>query len=189
MPKAGLTAQTVIEAAAEMLDERPGGELGIGALAERLGVKPPSLYKHVEGTVGLRRGIMLRAKADLAAAFGKAGIGKAREEAVHSIALVYRRWAKEHPGQYPLTMRAPSPGDKDDEEVSAALVNVLYTALSGYRLDGDDLIDAVRFLRSSLHGFVDLETTSAFQLPRDLDRSYARLINSITRSLNTWAGS
>lgn len=186
MPRAGLSTQIVIEAAADLLDERPGEELSIAALAEHLGVRPPSLYKHVEGAAGLRRGIMLRAKADLAAVFEEAVAGKEREMAVHSVSLVYRRWAKDHPGQYPLAIRPPAHGDEDDEEVSATLVGVLYAALSGYRLDGDDLIDAVRFLRSSLHGFVDLETSSAFQLPREVDRSYNRLVSSITTSLNAW---
>ncbi|TCP41215.1 TetR family transcriptional regulator [Tamaricihabitans halophyticus] len=189
MPRAGLSTRAVIESAAKMLDQQPGKELGIAAVAEHLGVRPPSLYKHIEGATGLRRGIMLHAKAELATVLGEAAIGKAREEAVHGISIAYRQWAKTHPGQYPLTMRAPAPGDKDDEEVSATLVNVLYTILAGYRLDGDDLIDATRFLRSSLHGFVDLETTNAFQLPRNLDRSFTRLIMSITTSLNDWGRS
>ena len=189
MARAGLSTQVVIHAAARMLDEQAGKELSITSLAERLGVRPPSLYKHIGGMAGLRRGIMLRAKADLAATLGQAAIGKARDDAVRSICLRYRQWAKAHPGQYPLAMRAPAIGDDDDEAVSATLVSVVYTVLSGYRLSSDDLIDATRFLRSTLHGFVDLETTEAFQLPRELERSFARVIDSITTSLTNWAGS
>ena len=173
-----------------MLDEQPNEALNIASLADHLGVRPPSLYKHVEGMPGLRRAIMLRAKTELAEILGRAAIGKARDDAVRSIALTYRQWAKAHPGQYPLTMRAATPGDHEDEKVSSTLVNVLYTISSGYRIDSeDDLIDAARFLRSALHGFVDLETSGAFQLPRDLERSFARVIDSITTSLNRWAGS
>lgn len=186
MPRAGLSRQSVVGAAAGLLDQRPGEELSIAALAEHLGVRPPSLYKHVEGAEGLRRGIMLRAKADLTDVFRAAAVGRARRDAVHSIAVAYRQWAKEHPGQYPLVMRPPVPGDGEDEDASAALVDVLYAVLSGYRLEGESLVDAVRFMRSSLHGFVDLETTGAFQLSRDLDASYARLVTSITAALETW---
>lgn len=190
MPRAGLSTQTVIDAAARLLDEQPEEMLNIASLAEHLGVKPPSLYKHVDGMPGLRRGVMLRAKAELAGLLGQAAIGKARGDAVHSTALAYRQWAKAHPGQYPLTMRAPVPGDHDDEEVSSTLVNVLYTIVSGYRIDReDDLVDAARFLRSALHGFIDLETSGAFQLPRALGHSFTRVIDSITTSLNNWAES
>lgn len=190
MPRAGLSAQSIIEVAARILDDQAGEPLNLGELAHRLGVKPPSLYKHVAGMPGLRRGIMLRAKADLASALGQAAIGKAREDAVRGTAVAYRRWAKAHPGQYPLTIRPPVAGDSEDEAVSSALVNVLYTIVSGYRIDGDDnLVDAARYLRSALHGFVDLETTDAFQLPRDLESSFARVIDSIANSLVSWGGS
>lgn len=186
MPRAGLSAESVIEAAAEILDEQSDTGLSIAALAHRLGVKPPSLYKHVDGMPGLRRGIMLRAKADLAATLGQAAIGKARDDAIHEVGHAYRAWARQHPAQYPLTMRAPVAGDIADEEVSQTLVTLLYTVLGGYRIEGDGLVDATRYLRAALHGFVDLETSGAFQLPRDRDRSFARLIDSITTALTHW---
>lgn len=188
MARAALNSQVVIEAAAALLDEQPVEGLSIASLAQRLGVKPPSLYKHVEGMPGLRRGIMLRAKADLAGVLGRAAVGQARADAVRGISRAYRDWAKAHPGQYPLTMHAAMPNDAEDVEVSTALVQVLYATVSGYRIEGEDeLIDAIRYLRSALHGFVDLETSGAFRLPRDLDRSFARLVDSITTALINWA--
>lgn len=187
MSRAGLSTQVVIDAAAVMLEEESEQGLSITLLAQRLGVRPPSLYKHVDGMSGLRRGIMLGAKGDLAGVLGQAAIGKARDDAVHGTAVAYREWAKAHPAQYAMTMRAPVPGDSDDEEISGTLVSILYRIVSGYRIDGEeDLVDATRYLRSALHGFVDLETTGAFQLPRDVERSFARVIDSITTSLTNW---
>lgn len=189
MPRAGLSSRAVIESAARVLDEQGEEGLSIALLAERLGVRPPSLYKHVDGMAGIRRGVTLRAKADLATALGNATIGMARDDAVRGLALAYRRWAKVHPGQYPLTIRAPIPGDTDDEEVSQTLVNVLYRVLSGYRIDAeDDLVDATRHLRSALHGFVDLETSGAFQLSRGVEQSFAGVIDSLTTWLTSWSG-
>ena len=190
MPRAGLSTRTVIDAAAQLLDDEGEEGLSIASLAQRLGVRPPSLYKHIDGMSGLRRSVMLGAKGDLAQHLGRAAIGKARDDAIRAMALAYRQWAKAHPAQYPMTMRAPVPGDDDDQEVSAALVDVIYTILAGYRIDDDDdLVDATRLLRSALHGFVDLETTDAFQLPRDLERSFERLIDNITVALAGWTRS
>lgn len=188
MARATLSSQAVIQAAAQILDSEPGQGLSIAALAQDLGVKPPSLYKHVDGMPGLQRGIMLRAKADLAGVLGRAAIGQARDDAVRSVSLAYRDWARSHPGQYPLTMRAADPADAEDMEVSTALVQVLYAIVSGYRIEGEDhLVDAIRYLRSALHGFVDLETSGAFRLPRELDRSFARVIDSTTTALAGWS--
>lgn len=189
MAKVGLSTEVVIDAAARMLDEQAGDGLNLASLAGRLGVRPPSLYKHVDGMSGLRRGIALRAKADFARQLGPAAVGKARDDAVRSLARAYRSWAKVHPGQYPLAMRTPTPGDDEDEAVSATLVDVLYTIVSGYGIDGSDLVDATRFLRSAIHGFVDLETTGAFGLPHDVEHSFDRVIDSITTALTNWAQS
>lgn len=132
-------------------------------------------------------GIMLRAKKNLANALGQAAIGRARDEAIGALALAYRGWALEHPGQYPMTMHAPVPGDDEDRLVSSALVDVVFNVLAGYGLKGDDAVDATRFLRSAMHGFVDLETNGAFELRVDLERSFARMTRSVAGALAHWA--
>lgn len=105
------------------------------------------------------------------------------------MSIAYRRWALEHPGQYPFTTHAPTLGDEEDQEVSSAIAEVVFNVLAGYELHGGDAVDATRFLRSALHGFVALETTGAFELPIDLERSFARLVDSVVSALSTWTRS
>lgn len=186
MPRAGLTAEAVVERAAELLEQRPGDELTLAAVAESLGVRAPSLYKHVDGLPGLRRGLTLRAKTSLGAALAQATIGRSRADAIRSLALAYRRWAIEHPAQYPLTVPAPVEGDEADRAASAAAVEVITAVLAAYELVGDDAVDATRFFRATVHGFVSLESSGSFKLARDLERSYAALVESVVTALETW---
>lgn len=183
MPRAGLTTSTVVDAAARMLDERPGDALNLATLAESLGVKAPSLYKHVDGVDGLRRRIMLRAKTEFADALTDAAVGTSGADALRACATAYRRWAEAHPGQYALTVRAPLAGDVDDEEVSERLASIVFRVVAGFGVDGDDLVDAVRFVRAALHGFVDLETGGAFELPTATERSFDRMVASVAGAL------
>lgn len=187
MSRARLDRAAVIERAALILDDPSSGGLNLVGLAESLGVRAPSLYKHVDGLPGLRRGIMLRAKEDLARTLGQAAVGRSRDDAIRSLTLAYRHWALEHPGQYPMTVQAPVPGDAEDENVSLSLVEVVFNVLAGYGLRDDDAVDSTRFLRSALHGFVDLETSGAFELPADLERSFTRLTESIVSALASWS--
>ncbi len=189
MPRAGLDSAIVIERAAQLLDARPKDTLSLAALAESLNVRTPSLYKHVDGLAGLQRGIMLRAKTDLGHVMGQAAIGRSRESAITGMSLAYRDWALKHPGQYPLTVHAPEPGDDDDQEASSAITNVVFAVLAGYDLHSDDAVHATRFLRSALHGFVALETNGAFGLPVDLERSFTRLVNNVVTALAAWTRS
>jgi len=187
MPRAGLTAAAVVERAAQMLDNRSSDRLNLADLAESFGVRVPSLYKHIDGMPGLQRGIMIRAKSSLARTLGEAAIGRSRDDAITSMSFAYRRWALEHPGQYPLTTHAPIPGDADDLKASESIVDVVFNVLSGYDLRDDDAVDATRFLRSALHGFVALETGGGFGLPVDLERSYLRLVESVVTALASWS--
>ena len=50
-------------------------------------------------------------------------------------------------------------------------------------LVGDDEIDAIRTLRSGLHGFVALEAAGGFGLPLDVDRSFERLVDALVATL------
>jgi hypothetical protein len=129
---------------------------------------------------------MVRAKERLAAALAQACIGRARADAVRSLAAAYRAWARENPMQYPMTIRAPEPDDAEDQRASAGALQVIYPVLAGFHLVGDDAIDATRFLRAAIHGFVSLETAGAFKLAADLERSYDRTIDSVVTALETW---
>jgi AcrR family transcriptional regulator len=57
VPRAGLTQTRVIEEAERIADEVGLSNLTLAAVATRLGVRQPSLYKHIAGTDGLQRGI------------------------------------------------------------------------------------------------------------------------------------
>ncbi|MEV8266852.1 TetR-like C-terminal domain-containing protein [Microbacterium sp. NPDC076911] len=162
-------------------------EHNLAAIAESLGLRAPSLYKHVDGMPGIRRGVMIHAKSRLAQALGHAAIGRSRDDAVKRMALAYRDWARAHPGQYSLTMRAAQADDDEDLEASTAIADVIYNVLSGYDLHGDDAVHATRFLRSALHGFIALETTGGFELAVDVDQSYSLLTDSVVTALASWS--
>jgi AcrR family transcriptional regulator len=186
VPRAGLSNDVVVDEAARLLDEHGQEGLSLAALAERLGVRIPSLYKHVDGMPGIQRDLTVAAKTNFSTAMGQAAIGKSREDAIAAIATVYRHWALEHPGQYPLTMRAAVAGDAPDEEISAAFVKIIFDVLAGYDLRGDDAVDATRFLRAALHGFVALETGGGFAMPVNLNHSFQRLVDSVITALASW---
>ena len=183
MARAGLNETRVLLEAELLIDEVGLSNLTLAALAQRLGVRQPSLYKHVEGMEGLRRGLAVRAKVELANVLARAAVGRERGDAVRSIALAYRAWARAHPGRYAAAQRAPAPGDAEDEAASLAVVQVVTDVLAGYGLHDADAIDATRALRSALHGFVVLEGDGGFGLPVDIERSFARLLAGVLVAL------
>jgi AcrR family transcriptional regulator len=185
--RAGLSEDRVVVEAERIADEVGLSRLTLAALAESLGVRQPSLYKHIDGMDALQRSIAIRAKTELGEVLGRAAVGKAGDDAIRALSTAYRRWALEHPGRYSATVRAPAPGDTEDEAASAAVVGVVFDVLAGYDLHGVDAIDATRALRSTLHGFIALESSGGFGLPVDVDRSFERLVDGLVVALKTLA--
>lgn len=186
MPRAGLTHDRVVAEAEAFADEVGLSQVTISALAVRLGVRQPSLYKHIDGMDALHRSISIRATNELTDVLARAAVGRARGDALTAMCTSYRRWAKQHPGRYAACQHAPIPGDAEDQAAASGLVGVCLDVLAGYGLAADDAIDALRALRAALHGFVTLETLGGFGLPVDIDRSYNRMVQAIINSLTQW---
>ncbi|WP_413755334.1 TetR/AcrR family transcriptional regulator [Streptomyces sp. MMBL 11-3] len=183
VPRAGLSRAAVVAAGAELADEVGFADLTMGLLAARVGVKTPSLYKHVVSLDALRRGIGIQAKQELGNVLARAAVGRSGADAVRAIADAHRSWALEHPGRYAATVRAPAADDEEDRRVSDEALQVFFDVLAGFGLRDARAVDAARTLRSALHGFVSLEGAGGFGLPRDVTGSYRFLVDSLVAGL------
>ena len=187
MPRAGVTHERVVAEAAAVADEVGLERLTLAAIAQRFGVTLPSLYKHVDGLDGLKRDLAVLGVRELTTALSLAGVGRARRDALHAIANAYRDYAKAHPGRSAAAVRAPDPDDAEHLAASEAAFAVLLAVLGGYKITGDDAIDAVRSLRAAMHGFVTLEATGGFGLPQSVDATYTRLIDALDTAFAAWS--
>jgi AcrR family transcriptional regulator len=187
VPRAGLSHDVVVREAATAADEVGLERLTLAVVAARLGVKVPSLYKHVDGLDDVRRALTLVGLADLTAALSSAAVGRAGRDALHGVADAYRDYAHRRPGCYAATVRAAPADDPEVLAAADALLRVVSAVLSGYGLTGDEAIDAIRALRSAMHGFVAIEAAGGFGLPHDVDRSYRRLVDGLDTTLSAWS--
>ncbi|MEV7097285.1 WHG domain-containing protein [Amycolatopsis sp. NPDC051045] len=186
MPRAGLTPALVTEVSAELADEIGFPQLTMGLLAERLGVKTPSLYKHVTSQADLNHRIATLAMTELADAIRDATQGRAGSDALIAGAHAMRLYVKKHPGRY-AAGNAVKPTGPDDPLIAAAgRVLASWSAmLHGYRIDPSQEIHALRMVRTILHGFATLEVAGNFRIDADVDVSFTWMINFIDHGLRT----
>jgi AcrR family transcriptional regulator len=182
--RVGLDRASVVEAAVKLIDEEGIEQLSLGRLAERLGVRTPSLYNHVAGLPGLKHDLTLYCLHDLLDLILRSTVGKSRVEAIFALADAYRAYAREAPGRYALTVQAPDPGDQEVQALAQQLVDVVRAVLAPYRLGEEVAIHAIRGLRSIVHGFISLEVAGGFAMPVDLDASFHWLINLFITGLS-----
>lgn len=186
MPRAGLSRAVVVAEAARVADEVGLERLTLAAVAGRLGVRLPSLYKHIAGLEALQVHLAAAAGRELAVELSAATVGRSKGDALLAMAHAYRAFALRRPGAYAATLRAPEDGDEEHQAAAMAVLQVVLSVLAGFGLEGEDAIDAVRGLRALLHGFVAIEAAGGFKLPQDLDRSYQRLVQAYADTLSTW---
>ncbi|WP_079913518.1 TetR/AcrR family transcriptional regulator [Paenibacillus sp. 32352] len=177
-PRIGLDLSTILQAAAEMADSQGLDEITLASLAQRLDIKSPSLYNHVNGLPGLRKKLAVYGLEQLLDCMTHAAVGRSGAAAVHAISEAYISFARSHPGLYDATLRAPEPADMEIQKVGGNIVDLAVRVLHAYDLQGDAAIHAVRGLRSLLHGFASLEQRGGFGLPLDLDVSFRLLIDT-----------
>lgn len=98
--RAGLTADRLARAGAELADEIGFEQVTVAGLARRFNVKPASLYSHVVNSADLKARVALVALADLADRASEAVAGRSREAALAALGNSYRDYAREHPGRF-----------------------------------------------------------------------------------------
>jgi AcrR family transcriptional regulator len=179
---AGLSPAAVVDAALAVLDAGGLESLTLAAVAERAGVAPPSLYKHISGLADLRALVAVRVMDELVSELTGAVVGRSRDDAIEALMWAGRRYIQRYPARYVAVPPDPL-RDPATAEAGARLIEVFLAVLRGYRLSGPAAIHATRVLRSMLHGFCAIEAAGGFGLPEDLDETFRQLIHMFTQSL------
>lgn len=171
-------------AALSVVDRAGPDGLTVTAVATELGVKPPSLYKHVRGLDELRVLVGAEVIAEMTRRFADAIAGRSGPDAVRTLMHAYRTFATQFPHRYALAPADPL-GDPALAEVGQQQLEVVAASLRAYRLDPSDTVHTLRVLRATAHGFATLETAGGFGLSEDCDQSFERVIAMVLRDLGT----
>lgn len=189
MPRAGLDPDTVVALALAVVDDGgPTGyaDLTLAAVAQRAGVAVPSLYKHVAGLPALRREVARRCIEQLADTLETTADGRHGADALTALAREIRLFAHRHPGRYSATQTdlRGLPADATELHAAAArTVAVVAQAVGELGVPADRHVDAVRAVRSAVHGFVELEAAGGFGMPDDLETSFDYLVDALVGAL------
>jgi AcrR family transcriptional regulator len=180
-----LSRDIVVERAAALADAAGEVEaVTLTALAASLDVRVPSLYNHVASLDDLIQAMAVYGARRLIDRLRAAAAGRIGREALLAMAAAYRRFAHDHPGIYPLTIRAPEPEEEALTSLAGELLQMLLLVLASAGFEGDEALHAVRGFRAMLHGFVALESAEGFKMSLDRDESFHRLVTTYLDGLN-----
>jgi len=180
MPKRGLTREIVLDTAEELVRQYGADRLTTGALAEKLGIKPASLYNHMESTEALKTALALRAIRTLSDALSSALIGRTRENALCAMADAYREFVRSSPGMYHLILMIPMSGDGTLAAAVPDIIAPVMTLLDQFYLTKEEKSHWQRVLRTVMHGFSTQELWGYFSHSEtDRDTSYRLALSAV----------
>ncbi len=173
MPDEALSprAREIVGAARGLLEEEGAEALSMRRIAARLGIRAPSLYKHLPDKRALEAAIISSGFEELADASERA-LAAAGDDPLGALAVVYRGFAREHPHLYRLMTDRPLARDALVPGVEAR------ASLPLYRAAGEDAALA-RAGWAFAHGMTILELNGRFPPAADLDAAWRAGVDAI----------
>ena len=161
----------IVEVAGALLEREGPSGVTMRAIAEILGIRAPSLYKHISDKHELEVAIIADGFVQQAEAFEKA-IAHGRTVPALAIAEAYHEWALEHPHLYQLMNGQSLPRHDLPEGVEERSVSYVLDAFAGDR-------DRARAAWAFAHGMVTLELADRFPPDADIAAAWRIGIESI----------
>ncbi|MBW4694240.1 MAG: TetR/AcrR family transcriptional regulator [Lyngbya sp. HA4199-MV5] len=176
-----MTRHDVIAAAIACLDQEGESALGVNRVARELGIKPPAIYKHLEGNAGLRRAVALAIWRTYLADCQQQTEGITDPQELFRVsARATRNFARSHPAQYSVMMHYQMrPTDPEEAEMIQDSLHLFQKFLQLYELSDEALIDVMRMVNAATYGFIMREQSELMTLDRSADASYEVMLDAL----------
>ena len=181
VPRKRLNVEALTSAAIDVADRDGFDALALTSVAAELDVAASTLYTHVDGLDGLKSLVAVAATQRLTETVRKCAIGTSGLDALTAMALAYRAFALDHPGQFASTLLPPRSDLDELAPANATLINVFVLVYRAIGLEDHEAQLAARAMRSAIHGFLALEHTTTS--PSEHDAEYRYLLDALQRGL------
>jgi AcrR family transcriptional regulator len=180
--------EEIVRAGRDILESEGLARLTMQAVADRVGVRAPSLYKRVRSRDDLIGLIAEATLQDLGERLRAVADGSDAREDLGELARAFRAFARERPAGYHLIFaRGPEATRPDPGSLARASAPVfdVAAALAGPK----NALEAARMITAWANGFVSMELAGAFNLGGDIDRAYEFGIERLADALGAPASS
>jgi AcrR family transcriptional regulator len=184
MPTPARTSRDAIVAAGLAILDADGLEgLTMQAVAHAVGVRAPSLYKHVRDRGELVRLVMNEVARELSATVDRAAASGDPRTDLAAIAHAFRAFAHAHPRTYGLIFGPLPESWRMDSAALAEATRALIRVTAEF-VGEDRALDAARLVTAWANGFVNMELSGAFQMGGSVDDAFDFGIERITAALS-----
>lgn len=172
----------IVRAARDLLETAGLPGVSMQAVAERVGVRAPSLYKRVRSREDLIRLVAEATLGELQSRLESvSGVGDAPYR-LAALAHALRDFARERPAGYRLVFSPPSEATQLSPESLARSSDALL-AVAAELAGPQDALEAARTVTAWATGFIGMELAGAFRLGGDVDAAFDYGVSRLSAAL------
>lgn len=174
-----VTKATVIQTAADIADKDGLNNVSLKSVAEKLNIRTPSLYNHINSLDDLLREVAHQGMRAMNERMMQAAIGTFGDAAIRSVGLEYLSYVIEHPGIYETIQWATWHGTKETAEIFENYTSLLTTLIRSCNFEDDDVSEILNLLTGILHGYTTLHLRYAFSNPEGVKNALSNAIDTV----------
>lgn len=183
-PARARTSRAAIVAAARDLLEADGLEaVTMATVAARVGVKPPSLYKHVRDRAALLAALATDTTEELGRLLTQVDDpAEPPERRLRTLAGAFRDFARRSPRAAGMLFTDLGPGAHAPVETAGLAVRPVLEVAAAL-VGRTDALPAARVLTAFAYGFTSMESAGAFRLGGDVDEAFRLGVSTLGQGL------
>lgn len=176
--------RAIIAAGRALLEEGGLDAVSMVTVARRVGIKPPSLYKHVRNRSELLAAMATDAADELGGLLAQAAVRPGDPPAARLTALAeaYRDFARRSPRATGLLFADVGPEARAPVEAAARAAQPVVEVATEL-VGAADALAAARALTAFAYGFTSMEAAGAFRLGGDVDDAFRQGVAALARGL------
>ncbi len=160
-----ITKDTVIQTASDIADEKGLNNLSLKIVAEKLNIKAPSLYNHIDCLDDLLRAVAHNGMQKMNELMKQAAIGMIGTAAIKAVSVEYLNYMIEHPGVYETIQWATWHSIDETNAIFDDYLSLLTTLIKSCNFNSVQTNDILNMITGIIHGYTTLQLKYAFSNP------------------------
>ncbi|AOY74669.1 TetR/AcrR family transcriptional regulator [Clostridium formicaceticum] len=173
------TKEAVIQAASDIADEKGLNNLSLKVLAEKLNIRTPSLYNHIDCLDDLLRAVAHNGMRQMNEQMKQAAIGKSGTVAIKAVSVEYLNYMIEHSGVYEIIQWATWHGTEETASIFDDYLSLLITLIKSCDFSSTYTNEILNMLTGIIHGYTTLQLRYAFSNPDKVRSDLCNALDSL----------
>lgn len=187
MTRAGIDKAAIIKNAAQLVNQAGMEQITMKMLADKLGIKPPSLYNHIKGLEDLKKQLMIfgwtQAKEKLLLSLA----GVSGYDAIKAMCYAFYDYATENTGLFEVMLWYNKFENEEAAEATAELLAVIFRITRSLDIPDNYGFHLIRTFRGFLEGFFLLVNNGSFGHPLPITDSFEISVNILIAGIKELA--